>query len=154
MTDQPDVVRLSRSRIFENVGFVPHDGQWPILKDPHRFKVVAAGRRFGKSVIGGHELLLEAFISYHRRHELRELGRRMEFWIVGPNYSDSEKEFRILWNRCKQQEMPFDKPGTYNDPIGGNMHISLWDGLFQVHAKSAAHPESLVGEGLHGVVVA
>lgn len=68
--------------------------------------------------------------------------------------TDSEKEFRVLYNQLTRLEVPFDKPGTYNDPIGGNMHISLWDGTFQVHGKSAAHPESLVGEGLRGVIMA
>lgn len=78
----------------------------------------------------------------------------MEYWIVGPNYTDSEKEFRVLYNDLSRLQVPLDKPGTYNDPIGGNMHISLWQGRYQVHAKSAAHPESLVGEGLHGVIMA
>jgi hypothetical protein len=77
----------------------------------------------------------------------------MEYWIVGPNYSDSEKEFRVVYNDLNRQQVPFDRPGTYNDPIGGQMHISLWDGTFQIHAKSGAHPESLVGEGLRGVIM-
>lgn len=68
--------------------------------------------------------------------------------------SDGEKEFRVLWNEMKRLEMPFDKPGTYNDPHGGDMHISLWNGAYQVHVKSSKYPDSLVGEGLHGVVMA
>ncbi|MCX7955521.1 MAG: hypothetical protein N2593_00195, partial [Patescibacteria group bacterium] len=28
-----------------------HDNQYEIATDPHRFKVVCAGRRFGKSVL-------------------------------------------------------------------------------------------------------
>lgn len=78
----------------------------------------------------------------------------MEYWIVGPEYSDAEKEFRVLHDTMKRLDMPFDRPGTYNDPLGGNMHISLWGGRYQVHAKSAKHPETLVGEGLHGVILA
>lgn len=34
------------------------------------------------------------------------------------------------------------------------MSIKLWNNTFQVHAKSAQHPESLVGEGLRGAVLA
>lgn len=34
------------------------------------------------------------------------------------------------------------------------MQVSLWDGRFIVQAKSSQHPETLVGEGLHGVVMA
>ena len=68
--------------------------------------------------------------------------------------SDSEKEFRVLYNKLKKLEVPFDKPGTYYNPAMGDMRISLWDGTFQVQGKSAAHPDSLVGEGLHGVIIA
>ena len=68
--------------------------------------------------------------------------------------TDSEKEFRVLYNELDRLEVPFDRPGTYNDPISGNMHISLWDGRFQVHAKSAKYPSTLVGEALNGVIMA
>jgi hypothetical protein len=117
---------------------------------------VAAGRRFGKSEIGGHKLFQEALNTRLVKSKLDDLGKRREFWVVGPTYTDSEKEFRIVYNELKRAgfEEYFDRPGTYNDPLGGNMHISLWDGRFQVHAKSAKHPDSLVGEGLSGVVLA
>lgn len=145
---------IDQGKIFKKVGYRPHSGQKVILQSDARFKVVAAGRRFGKSDVGGHSLLVEAFHAYFRKNELDDLKRRMEYWIVGPNYTDAEKEFRVLWNELTALQVPFDKPGTYNDPIGGNMHISLWGGRFLVHAKSAAHPESLVGEGLHGAIIA
>lgn len=145
---------ISLRELYATVGFAPHSKQDEVLRDASRFQVVAAGRRFGKSEIGGHRLLPEAFIARARRHKLEAMAKRMEFWIVGPEYSDSEKEFRVLYNRLKQMQVPFDKPGTYNNPHMGDMHISLWDGLFQVHAKSAKHPETLVGEGLHGIVLA
>lgn len=145
---------VDQNRLFREIRYVPHLGQAEILNDNTRFQVVSAGRRFGKSDVGGHKLLPEAFLAYYRRNELRERNKRMEFWITGPEYSDAEKEFRVLWNRLSNLGVPFDKPGTYNDPLGGNMHISLWEGRFQVHGKSAKHPETLVGEGLHGVIVA
>jgi hypothetical protein len=83
---------------------------------------------------------------------LDDMGIRAEYWIVGPNYTDSEKEFRVFYNACRRKGMPFDKPGTYYNPKG-DMTVSLWDGAFILTAKSGAHPESLVGEGLHGVVM-
>jgi hypothetical protein len=78
----------------------------------------------------------------------------MEYWIVGPEYSDSEKEFRVLWSDLTRLGFPLDHPGSYNNPLGGDMHVSLWGGRFQVHAKSAKYPDNLVGEGLHGVILA
>lgn len=139
--------------VQDSVNWEPHDGQLIIAENGARHKVVAAGRRFGKSDLGGHDLLPEAFLAYAQRESLLEAGKRREFWIVGPEYSDAEKEFRVIWNNLKKLEVPFDKPGSYNDPIGGSLHISLWNGAFQVHGKSAKYPDTLVGEGLRGVIL-
>jgi hypothetical protein len=62
-------------------------------------------------------------------------------------YTDSEKEFRVAYNDINRLGIPFDRPGTYYSKA--DMAISLWGGHFIFQAKSAAHPESLVGEGLH-----
>lgn len=145
---------ISKPALFSELGYEPHPLQWQVHRARERFKVVAAGRRTGKSVIGGHELTPEAYRAYFMRSALEEAGKRHEFWIVGPEYSDSEKEFRVLYNDLKKLKMPFDRPGTYNNPITGDMHISLWGGTFQVHAKSAKYPDQLVGEGLSGAIFA
>jgi hypothetical protein len=139
--------------VYDSLGYQPHAAQELVLSSPVRSRVVAAGRRFGKSDIGGHELVPEALLTYGLQHHLRSEGKRREFWIVGPEYSDSEKEFRVCWNNLKKLEVPFDQPGSYNNPLNGDLHISLWGGTFQVHGKSAKHPETLVGEGLHGVIL-
>lgn len=147
---------LSMAGVFDKVGYHPHAVQRKIhaaLKD-HRFRVVCAGRRTGKSKSGGHELTVEALRARLRYHQLQPHGRRAEWWIIGPEYSDAEKEFRVLWNDCETLELPFDRPGSYNLPDSGNMHISLWGGRFQVHTKSAKYPETLVGEALEGVILA
>jgi hypothetical protein len=145
---------LVKDRLWPHLGYRPHAGQVRVHASSSRHRVNAAGRRFGKSFIGGHELTTCSLEARLRRQLLEDLGIRQEYWIVGPNYTDAEKEFRVLFNDLKRLKVPFDRPGTYNDPKGGTMQISLWDGKFLVQAKSAAHPESLVGEGLHGVVMA
>lgn len=132
----------------------PHAGQLLIAESVARHKVASCGRRFGKSDVGGHELFPPAIVAYHNQHEIRRNGKRMEYWIVGPEYSDAEKEFRVLWNLVQRMGMPMDKPGSYNDPVGGSMHISLWGGAYQVHCKSSKYPDQLVGERLHGVILA
>lgn len=145
---------INKFALFEGLPWTPHEGQRQVLASTARNRVIAAGRRFGKSAIGGHELVPEAYLAYGMRQRLADLSHRREFWIVGPEYSDSEKEFRALYDALRRLDMPFDKPGTYNNPHGGDMHISLWNGLYQVHAMSAKYPDSLVGEGLSGVVLA
>jgi len=140
--------------VYSRLGWRPHRAQRAVLASPARHKVVCAGRRLGKSAIGGHDLVPHALIAHDRAAELRAANKRMEYWIVGPNFSDAEKEFRVLWNSIKFLGIDMDKPGSYNNPESGFMHMSLWDGMYQVHAKSAMHPEQLVGEGLNGVIMA
>ena len=133
--------------------FDPHKGQQKVMESEARFKAVCGGRRFGKSKMGGNELLPEAFITRGMANQLKLDGKRREFWAVGPAYSDSEKEFRVFYNQCKRLQMPFDKPGTYYTLATGDMTVSLWDGTFIFSAKSAQNPDRLVGEGLVGVIM-
>jgi len=147
---------LSVAQIYERLGYKPHNVQIDMHRAAmtHRFRVLCAGRRTGKSHGGGHELTAKAIQAFTRRNVLDKYTRRSEHWIVGPEYTDGEKEFRVLWGDVLRLGMPMDKPGSYNDPNGGNMHLSLWDGKFQVHVKSAKYPDSLVGEGLESVIMA
>lgn len=142
--------------LYHRVGWTPHAGQMQIIQTATRNRVVAAGRRFGKSEVGGYKLFQEALNTRLVKGRLEELGKAREYWVVGPSYTDSEKEFRVLWNTLSRAGFRdyFDKPGSYNNPEQGDMHLSLWDGRFKVHAKSERHPDSLVGEGLSGVILA
>lgn len=57
--------------------FAPHRAQYDFMMDPHRFRVLACGRRFGKTMVGISELLrvLQAAKEPH------PIG-----WVVAPNY--------------------------------------------------------------------
>lgn len=147
---------ISELPLYEKLGWLPHDGQRRIIEAPARNRVVAAGRRFGKSEVGGHKLVQEALNTRMVKTRLDELGKRREYWVVGPSYIDSEKEFRVLWNELSKAGLRdhFDRPGSYNNPEQGDLHLSLWGGRFTCHAKSEKHPDSLVGEGLSGVILA
>lgn len=140
--------------VWQALGWTPHSLQEEILLSGARNKLVSAGRRFGKSESGGYRLIPEAFRALKELDILKQISQRREYWIVGPEYSDSEKEFRRVWNGLEKLGFDFDRPGSYNNPLSGEMHISMWDGRFQVHAKSAKYPGTLVGEGLSGVVFA
>lgn len=155
-TEAPRKVKLSKARLWHTLGYQPHRGQKPVHASRARHRVGAAGRRLGKSVIGGHELTAESLLTKANLRQLEERGTRREFWIVGPEYSDSEKEFRVFWNDLHRigADEYFDHPGTYNNTESGPMVVSMFDGKFIVHAKSAKYPGTLVGEGLSGVILA
>lgn len=141
---------------FNFLKYHPHDVQEQIhrARRKHRFRTVSAGRRTGKSTSGGHELYARHLEAGARQAMLNPKGRRDEFWIVGPEYSDAEKEFRVVYNDLVQAGVPMDHPGTYDDVGGGNMHISLFGGRFLIAAQSAKYPGNLVGEALKGVIMA
>lgn len=143
--------RLYR-RLWEQTMWTPHPAQLEILQDRTRNQLVAFGRRAGKSQTGGNKLVPEFFRASLEADELRLKGLRREYWIVGPTYSDSEKEFRVVWNALDRLGVPLDHPGSYNNPESGQMRISALGGRFIVHAKSAQYPQTLVGEGLSGAV--
>lgn len=150
--------RVDVAKTWASIGYEPHVGQIPVHRarlgpEGKRFRVVCAGRRTGKSFLGGHELTLEAFVTLANLSAYSAHGRRREFWIVGPEYTDAEKEFRVVYNDLENLGFKFDHPGTYYDAVGGNMHISLFSGRFQIHCKSAKYPKSLVGEALDGVIL-
>lgn len=140
-----------KSQVWKSLGYKPHDGQCLIHNSTARHRVCACGRRFGKSVVGGKELVPEAVYAFSIRSMLEDLGKRRRFWIVGPDYSDVDKEFRELWADLKRLQFPMDHPGSYYNPQGGNYKVSLFDGLYIVEGKSAKNPDSLDGEGLNGV---
>jgi hypothetical protein len=150
-TTQP---RLSVDAIFRGVGYDPHPAQRKFHASHARNRVVAGGRRLGKSELGAGELDIEAFRTKLVLAELEAKSMRREFWIVGPEYTDAEKEFRKHYDAMKRVDAPFDKPGTYYDAHSGDLQISMYKGKYMVIGKSAKHPERLVGEGLSGVIMA
>lgn len=146
--------RALQLNTWDAIRWAPYDLQRKVLLNKTRLKVFAAGRRAGKSQVGGHALLPELFRAQAQLDELRDQRQRREFWIVGPEYSDSEKEFRVFWSGMERLGFArhLDHPGSYNNPEAGQMRASLFNGRFVVHAKSAKYPSTLVGEGLSGVI--
>lgn len=151
LTTPPPKLKVHES-FWKETLWTPHPMQREILLNPTRNQVVSLGRRAGKSQTGGHKLVPEYLRAFIEIEELKRRGLRREYWIVGPTYSDSEKEFRVVWNALERLGIQLDKPGSYNNPESGQMRISALGGRFIIHAKSAQYPQTLVGEGLSGVV--
>lgn len=152
--ETPPVPHELYESLWAHSGWNPHPIQREVLLDASRNKVLALGRRAGKSQTGGRRLVPEAFRAYSELDELKSLGQRREYWIVGPEYSDSEKEFRTTWNELDRLGFNPDRPGSYNNPDSGDMVLRLFGGRFVLYAKSAKYPSTLVGEGLSGVIMA
>ncbi len=130
---------------FDQTGYAPHPGQQLVHYNSARHRVLVCGRRWGKTLIGGKECETQAFVRNF-------LGEARRGWIIGPEYTDCEKEFRVLYDSFKKLGIDTVSSKFLNNVENGSMHIRTKWG-FDVQCRSARHPESLVGEGLDFVVL-
>jgi hypothetical protein len=136
---------LRKDLYFESTGYQPHPGQVKVHYDGHRHRAMSNGRRWGKTLVGGKEIEPCAFLR-------NRLGDPQRGWIVGPNYSDCEKEFRVVYDTFRTLGIDQVSNKFLKNTENGNMVIATNWG-FVVECRSAAHPESLVGEGLDFAVM-
>lgn len=133
---------ISKRALFREIGYNPHPKQELYHNSKARFRIPCCGRRFGKSVMCGHEMTSRLFLpdTVH--------------WIVGPTYALGEKEFRVVFDDIFRRLRMGDVRGVrkaYNVDQG-NMRIQMpWNSLLEV--KSAEKQDSLVGEGLDSVIM-
>ncbi|MET0416537.1 MAG: hypothetical protein ABW022_11010 [Actinoplanes sp.] len=138
---------LSKSKLFTDVlGYSPHAGQRDLHQNRSRFKVIRCGRRWGKTFFGGHEGTTRVLTPSPFA------GGPSMGWVVGPNYTDAEKEFRIIYDDMRRLGVDRDCIRFVNNSDSGSMHIKTSWGA-EVIGKSAQHPDKLVGEGLDWVLM-
>lgn len=137
---------LDKRLYYEAIGYHPHKGQRSLHYTPARFKVVRCGRRWGKTYFGAKEAEPNTFVPCPITGE-PQLG-----WIVGPQYTDTEKEFRLVFDSLRKLGVDRESIRFINNRENGSMHIKTNWG-FELVGKSAQHPETLVGEGLNFVLM-
>ena len=112
-----------------------HKGQYDIATDPHRFKVVCCGRRWGKSVLSRMMVLKWA------------LANEGLYWIVSPTYVMGKD---IHWLQGFKREIGGAKFVTkWND---ADLSITLNNGSM-IQLRSAENPDRLRGVKLRGLIV-
>lgn len=139
---------LSKPQYFRDSGYYPHPAQEEVhyAGNPGvRHRVLSNGRRWGKTLLGGKEAEVTAWI-------MSKVGGPQRGWIVGPNYTDAEKEFRVVYNSLRKLGVEDLSNKFVNNPDSGSMHIwTKWG--WDLQCRSAKHPETLVGEGLDFVLL-
>ena len=132
-------VRTTQGKLIQPL----HSGHLEVLNDEARFKVLAMGRRWGKSLI----------TSLMALSVLMQPSRRV--WIVAPSYDLAEKVFREIYSILVTQ-LKLVKPGK---PGGGKARNQPGDYFIQtpwgsvLQAKSMDNPDSLAGEAIDLVIV-
>ena len=139
----PKVDALAKKKWFKAIDYNPHAGQVEYHFNDARFKIAVCGRRFGKSTMSAKDMEPELF------------KPNSFYWIIGPNYDLGEKEFRIIWDDLMvRRGLIHDKriKRSYNVKSGSMFLEFPWRTRLEV--RSAQYPESLVGEGLDGAILA
>src|SRR3990167_983679 len=133
-------MQIDKFKVFDKVGYTPHHEQLRAHSSSARFRTMVCGRRFGKTVVGARELTAALFVPH------------AYYWIVAPSYALGEKEFRVVRRDIVERLKITPKSMNYNVNQGQMRIVMPWDSVLEV--KSAERPESLLGEGLDGVVMA
>lgn len=110
-------------------------GQVAVWRSPCRFRVVAAGRRWGKTTLGRTWLLAQAF--------RRGRGR---YWYVAPTREDAKD---IMWADLKAAVHP---QWLAEPPREGDLSLLLTNGA-ELRLWSAEKGDSLRGRPLRGLVM-
>ena len=122
-----------------------HKHQLDIFEDPSRFKVVAAGRRFGKSYLAAVTLFVEAAKNSKVRSDGVEVDLALEeVYYVAPTYEQGKK---ILWPLLKELGSELIAQKYENQGV-----LTLVNGR-RISIKGADRPDSLRGVGLSYVVM-
>lgn len=111
-----------------------HRGQRQVFSDGHRFKVVVAGRRWGKTQLSKISMIKAA------ARKPRQL-----IWYVAPTYGMARS---ILWDELKEA-IPAKWIAKIHET---RMTIKLHNGS-RIELKGADKPDTLRGVGLHLVII-
>jgi hypothetical protein len=122
-----------------------HEKQSVVFNDDHRYKVVAAGRRFGKSYLAAVLLFIEGSKNTKIRSDGSEIDLLNEVvYYVGPTFKQAREN---LWNVCMDLGQGLIKGIRQNEG-----EIQLTNGRI-IRFKGADDPDSLRGVGLSFVVM-
>lgn len=110
-----------------------HEKQLEIFNDTSRFKVVAAGRRFGKSRLAAWVLIIEALKS-----------KEKDVFYVAPTFQQAKD---ILWSLLKEIGHEVIASAHENTAV-----LTLVNGR-KIYLKGSDRPDTLRGVGLAYVVI-
>ena len=125
----------------QSLTFDLHSRQFEVFNDPSRFKVVAAGRRFGKSYLAKVMLLIEGM---KMENEYGYSLKNRAIYYIAPTFEQAK---RIMWAELKEMGRSVIDSTLENQGI-----IRLINGR-EIHLKGADRPDTLRGVGLSYVVL-
>lgn len=126
------------------INYTPEPNQQTVHEDRHRYRVVCAGRKFGKSVLARHELIRKAL--FHVPKEQTEgVYQPPNFWIVSPTI----KQGKLNHWRQLMAEIPAEFIRKTNNT---ELQIELVNGSI-LHILGSENADKIRGAGVIGMVV-
>jgi Terminase large subunit, T4likevirus-type, N-terminal len=123
-----------------------HDAQLEIFQSPARFKVVAAGRRFGKSHLAAVELLIHALQDKNvQGYDVHD----KEVYYIAPTFEQGKK---IMWPKLKDMAKYKKDGGIIEGTVENVATMTLVNGR-RISIRGADRPDTLRGVGLSYVVL-
>ncbi len=111
-----------------------HEGQMTVFKSRARFKVVCAGRRWGKSMLSIAMIIKSAM-----------RGQRRRVWYIAPTYMMAKQ---ILWDELKQA-----LDSRYIKKINDTTMTIVLVNNSEISLKGADKPDTLRGVALHTIIL-
>ena len=133
--------RVDKEELFRLVGYQPHAGQVSLHESAARYRVLACGSRWGKSLAASMEVVAA----------LLEPAEQARGWIVAPSRDLVERIFeRVL---AIFREHLAHRIAEHDQRQQRLVVRNLGGGLSEVRGKSAQDAVSLLGESLDFLIV-
>lgn len=126
---------IDKEKRSVQVDYSLHNNQFQVFKDPSRFRVLVAGRRFGKTVLAVFELINSAF------HKAGTVN-----WYCSPTYRQSKM---IAWKLLLKYLHPALIQGKPNEV---DLIVELKNGS-EICLKGVDNENNLRGVGVHFMVL-
>lgn len=135
LADRLEAAKASAGEIEPiELDWQPHEGQQQVRDSDARFKIVSAGRRWGKTELAANEIV---------EHADDEPGCLC--WWVAPGYRVAETGWSMVTDVLPSESI-------VNKKRSKPRHIDLTNGS-RIEFRSSDNPDSLVGEGLEYIVI-
>lgn len=119
------------------LNFPESDPVW----SPARFTLITGGVRAGKTTRGAFKAFKES------------LNPAVKLiWLVGPDYTQAQEEFRMIMEWCIQLKLIRDPEKDISMPMNGQRSLRTRLGCL-IQTKSAKHPETLASVAPDGIVM-
>jgi hypothetical protein len=119
---------------------VPHEKQAVVLDHQARFKILNAGRRFGKTMVGAKAIATRA----RKQHQV--------IWWVAPTYKIVKRGYREVLRQIPPEMLSAPAPPDTNFDAGRSVILKLKNGTV-IEFYSATMPEGMLGASVDFVVL-